>query len=137
MNITKKYIIVLFIILVIIQFVPLISEYIYGHLTESFSTLGKYPDVVTNPILYKDYNVKQNPGLSKYSSSDIIRDYPIFPASSTQNNNIEYWRNPDNGTCSPADFCGSIYENTEQTIPPNPQQPTIGGVRVNFYDSSI
>jgi len=86
--------------------------------------------------LHNSYKTKENPGVSGYSSSDIISDYPMFPASSCQNNNIRYWRRPNNGTCSPADFCGGIYESTEQNIPPPVQPPSDKAVRVNYYDSS-
>lgn len=103
--------------------------------TESFLSPGKYPLAVTKPLLYTSYNTKPDPGVSDFSSSDIISDYPMFPASSCQNNNIRYWRRPNNGACSPADFCGGIYETTEPNIPPPPGPPSNQGVRVNYYDS--
>ena len=104
---------------------------------EPFISPGHYPVAVDQPLLYKNYNVKKNPGVSGFSSQDIISDYPMFPASSCQNNNIRYWRRPNNGTCSPADFCGGIYETTEPNIPPPLQPPPKDcGVRVNYYDST-
>jgi hypothetical protein len=112
-----------------------ISKLINKQPKETFISPGKYPLAVTKPILYNSYNTKKNPGVSAYSSSDIISDYPIFPASSCQNNNIRYWRRPNNGTCSPADFCGGIYKSTEQDIPSTLQPPLDQGVRVNYYDS--
>jgi len=104
---------------------------------EPFFSPGHYPVAVDKPLLYNSYNVKENTGVSDYTSEDIMSDYPVFPASSCQNNNIRYWRRPNNGTCSPADFCGGIYKTTEPNIPePLQPPPKDCGVRVNYFDSS-
>lgn len=103
--------------------------------TENFLSPGDYPLAVKSPLLYDTYKPKDNPGLSGYSSYDIISDYPMFPAGSCLNNNVRYWRRPNNGTCSPADFCDGIYETTEPNIPSALEPPKDTGVRVNYYDS--
>lgn len=144
MNAKKRNYIILLVILVVSIVLSIIiktmnidiSKLINIEPKETFISPGKYPLAVTKPILYNSYNTKKNPGVSGYSSSDIISDYPIFPASSCQNNNIRYWRRPNNGTCSPADFCGGIYKSTDQDIPSTLQPPLDQGVRVNYYDSS-
>jgi hypothetical protein len=95
---------------------------------------GEYPLAVDKPILYGDYNVLAHPHLSALNASDIYKEYPIFPAHSTEINRIRYWTKPENGTCSRAEMCGYIYDDyTPQTISPPP--PTPGwNKRVNYYE---
>ena len=53
--------------------------------------------------------------LQKNNDYNIWKEYPVYPNSYKQEtNNKRYWTTPDNGTCSPAEFCGTPYEKTEQ-----------------------
>lgn len=53
-------------------------------------------------------------------------------------NNNKYYKNPDEDTCTPAEFCGSFYNNTypqpnvSKMLPPVPQG---NGSRVNYYNT--
>jgi len=95
---------------------------------------GEFPLTVDKPLLVDDYNLKTPPYLSALSASDIYKEYPIFPAHSTQLNNIRYWTKPENGTCSRAELCGYLYEDyTDQHIPPPLTTPG-WNKRVNFYE---
>ena len=86
--------------------------------------------------LLPDYLSREKPGLTDNDAQDIFKNYPVFPADSCLNNNIEYWRRPTNGKCTPADFCDSLYEDTPQNIPGEPCRPPLYGVvRVNYYAS--
>tara|TARA_E500000178_G_scaffold111454_1_gene111252 strand:- start:251 stop:697 length:447 start_codon:yes stop_codon:yes gene_type:complete len=138
MKANKKTIqyIILFIILCIVIY--LISIWPALLPIENMKNMGLYPSSVDNPILKNDYLVKNNTQVSDNEYSDIYLDYPIFPAKSSKINNIKYWRRPNNGTCSRAEFCGGIYENTKQEIPlpPNPP-PWNNKTRVNFYDINL
>ena len=90
-----------------------------------------------NPILH-DYKERKHPQITDNGSQQIYRNYPVFPADSCKNNNIRYWRRPTNGKCSPAEFCGSLYDSTHQVIPgPPPSPPWSGITRVNYYASYI
>lgn len=94
---------------------------------------GEFPLTVDKPLLVGDYNLKTPPYLSALSASDIYKEYPIFPAHSTELNNIRYWTKPENGTCSRAELCGYLYEDyTDQHIPPPLTAPG-WNKRVNFY----
>jgi hypothetical protein len=76
---------------------------------------GNFPISSTQPILYGDYKVKQNTNVTKNNDYNIWKEYPVYPNSYKQEtNNKRYWTTPDNGTCSPAEFCGTPYETTEQ-----------------------
>ena len=76
---------------------------------------GEFPISVTQPLLYEDYEVKKNTNVTKNSESTVWKEYPIYPSSYKQEtNNKEYWTSPDDGTCMPAEFCGTPYEKTQQ-----------------------
>ena len=78
---------------------------------------GAYPNSSDKPILYGDYNVKQNTGVTKNNNYNIWKDYPVYPSSyKQQTNNKRYWNTPDNGMCSPAEFCGTPYSPTNIKI---------------------
>ena len=97
---------------------------------------GDFPLTVDKPLLNDDYNLKTPPYLSALNASDIYKEYPIFPAHSTQINNIRYWTKPENGTCSRAEVCGYLYEDyTDQHIPPPLTNPG-WNKRVNFYEEN-
>jgi len=117
---------------------PMISTSDFLPTVENMSNLtaSNYPSSDDHPILYKDYPVAFNPGVSDLGTEQMWPDYPVFPASSTINNNIRYWRSPDNGKCSPADMCGGLYDLKQDIkIPPPPAAPQWGiGTRVNYYD---
>ena len=106
--------------------------------TEGFEQPGKYPISVDKPLLYDSYKLSENPGISINDAQDNYIDKPVFPANSYIINNIRYWRNPSNGTCTPPDMCGNLYMNTSQNIPQKPTPPNWdSGTRVNFYDSDV
>jgi hypothetical protein len=126
-------------IITCIIFYLAVMIYFNGNKKEAFSqynnhlTSGDYPLAVDKPILYGDYNVKTPPSLSALNASDIYKDYPVFPATSLENNRIRYWSKPENGTCSRAELCGYFYDDyTEQKIPA-PLTPPGWNKRVNFY----
>jgi hypothetical protein len=94
-------------------------------LLENFANLeqaGPYPASLQNPIL-NSYQANPRPQLSTLSYAQMSRSYPVYPANSLTNNNIRNWPLPNNGTCSPAEFCNALYE-------PNP-------ISVNRMDISI
>jgi hypothetical protein len=102
---------------------------------ESFLNLspGEFPLSVTEPILYNDYIVQPKPSESGLNASDIYVNYPIYPATSFHNNNIRYWNRPTNGTCTPPEMCGGVYQKTEQNISPIAPVPRWDH-RVNYFD---
>jgi hypothetical protein len=104
---------------------------------ESFTTLtpGIIPTSETTPLLNQP--VLDNPGISTLGSSQLWKFYPVYPAPSTQSNNIRYWKTPNNGKCTPPEMCGGIYsQGSDLTIPPPPTTPDINAKgRVNFYES--
>jgi hypothetical protein len=74
-----------------------------------------FPLSVTEPLLYNEYNLKSNTNVTKHNNSNIWKEYPVYRSSYEQKtNNSRYWKTPDNGLCSPAEFCGTPYIDTEQ-----------------------
>ena len=117
---------------------------------ERFSNFGEYPKDTMYPLLYEDYELKKkNYGeLSEKNYSDNYEYYPIYSSDSLKTNNIRYWKTPDNGKCSPANFCDVLYDESpqkkqyaygsqmtnEKVLSP---QPEWGVSRINYYESGI
>ena len=106
---------------------------------EGFLTPGEYPREQTYPLLYEDYPLKKpKMELSTLGSEQLYKYYPVFSADSTKINNIRYWKTPNNGKCSPAEFCDAYYG--EKSIPidvVNPPVPEWGTQRVNYYEACV
>ena len=100
------------------------------------------PDSVSasaHPLL--DYPLKSPGGLSNLSSDDLWSYYPVFDNGYAQyTNNVRYWTTPNNGKCSPPEFCGTLYEDKPIKtlgIAPVPKPISLKSDvrRVNFYGS--
>ena len=110
--------------------------YVYGSYTESFVNMGEYPSSQTNPILFDDYPVKKSPQLSHVGSEQLYQEQPksIMSSYAQVTNNKHYWSNPNDGTCSPADFCDSIYNDKKLKVHPLVPAPAEHPTRVNYYN---
>ena len=102
------------------------------------STPGTFPKSVNQAIL-NDYPLINKNETSTNNYNQIWWHYPVFKLGSYKQitNNLKYYDNPDNGTCSPADFCGALYKNkkdtnTNITLPLPPVQQ---GLRVGYFIS--
>ena len=87
-------------------------------------------------LLYGDYDVKENTDVTKNNNFNIWKDYPVYPSSFKQmTNNRRHWTTPDMGTCSPAEFCGTPYKETEQQkeIVSNPVPLNANVTRINWW----
>ena len=124
------------IIVIITYYLLFMNKKLEGFISPNDNNLayGEFPLAVDKLILHDDYNVKTPPYLSRFNASDIYKEYPVFPAHSTQINNIRYWTKPENGKCSRAELCGWFYDAyTEQHIPPALTAPG-WNKRVNYYE---
>lgn len=98
---------------------------------------GIFPVSVTKAIL-NDYPQIGSNVVSKDNYSDIWDNYPVFSVGSYEQitNNLRYYKNPDNGTCRNADFCGAFYrdkKNASNIIKPMPEAEEGEGARVGYY----
>lgn len=87
-------------------------------------------------LLYGDYDLKENIDVTKNNNFNIWKDYPVYPSSFKQmTNNRKTWTTPDMGTCSPAEFCGTPYKETEQQkeIVSNPVPLNANVTRINWW----
>ena len=87
-------------------------------------------------LLYGDYDVKENTEVTKNNNFNIWKEYPVYPSSFKQmTNNRKTWTTPDMGTCSPAEFCGTPYKETEQQkeIVSNPVPLNAKVTRINWW----
>lgn len=100
-------------------------------------TPGTYPISEDVPLLH-EYPFKKNMGISKNTYADNSEYYPIFGSSYEQHtNNVRYWSTPNNGLCSPAEFCGGLYDNKKMDIQKTPSSIPFSSpdIRVNYYGS--
>ena len=87
-------------------------------------------------LLHGDYDVKENTDVTKNNNFNIWKDYPVYPSSFKQmTNNRKTWTTPDAGICSPAEFCGTPYKETEQQkeIVSNPVPLNANVTRINWW----
>lgn len=127
------------IFLILALLFAIISIPFTGNNMEGFVSLtpGTYPISVDVPILH-EYPLKKTMGVSTNTYAENSTFYPIFGSSYGQyTNNVRYWSTPDNGECSPADFCGGLYDNKKIVISkPPPSIPfSSPDIRVNYYGS--
>ena len=107
---------------------------------EGFASLtpGTYPISEDAPILVGDYPLKKHMGVSTNTYAENSKQYPIFGFSYGQyTNNVRYWATPDNGECSPAEFCGGLYDNKKIPVQKTPSSIPFSSadIRVNYYGS--
>lgn len=137
----KHGFIFLFLILALGLFLAPFIKTTEGFKTSSFAkTEGEYPISVDQAIL-NDYPLIGKNETSMDSYNDIWRDYPVFAVGSYKQltNNLRYHKNPDNGTCIRADFCGALYHDNKETpsniISPLPPAEEGEGARVGYFRS--
>ena len=140
----KSILFLLFILVVGLYLAPM-QEMLEGfkgykrYKSDVLSVPGEFPRSVDKPIL-DDFPLINSNGVSVNNASDIWQDYPVFGLGSFEQitNNIRYNRNPDDGTCSRAEFCGALYHDAKH--PPNEIKPLPAaeegkGARVGYYRS--
>ena len=126
-----KFLFIFFIVIIVSA--PLILSFL-SNTIENFSNLtpGKYPESETNYLLYDFYPEKKNGALGVTDSESMYENYYNPNVA-----NSKYLANPNNGSCSPPEFCGPFYNNKKVIIPPQPPIIPFSSpqVRVNFYGS--
>jgi len=101
----------------------------------------KFPQEVEDVLLKDDYPLTGRTGISENSASTIWWHYPIFEVGSYAQitNNLRYPNNPDDGKCTPAEFCGALYKEKKNMpsnyIKPLCEVPDAPGARVNYYNT--
>ena len=130
---------ILFLILALL--LALIGSFFYTPVRENFISQllqpATCPERVSKPLLYGDYPLQKGVlGLSDLNSKSLSAYYPVFPSSYLQRtNNVRYWATPNDGTCSPANMCGTLYDNKILNIPKFPKMVPFSSkqTRVNMY----
>jgi hypothetical protein len=103
---------------------------------------GAFPQSVDVPLLTGDYQYTGHKYVSDDNYSDIWWHYPIFREGSYAQitNNLRYYKNPDEGTCVRAEFCGTLYKdqkNKSNIVLPLPEAPEGEGPRVGYYRTDV
>jgi len=139
MNDTMKSILFLLIVIILCFSLAPILRNIEGFHNRNLSSPGTYPVSVEKPIL-NDYPFSGRHGVSNNNANEIWHHFPTFslPSYEQITNNLRYRYNPDNGTCSRAEFCGALYDsiktkpNEVYSLPPAKEGD---GARVGYFRS--
>jgi hypothetical protein len=102
---------------------------------------GSYPVSQNNVLLEDVYPVKCKSGVSNNSGHNIWWNYPIFEVGSYEQitNNLKYPNNPDDGLCTPAEFCGALYTKHQDKSNISTMLPLAednSGLRINYYTTN-
>jgi len=132
MNFTRNIILCLLILIVLCFCLNPIVKNIEG-------LEGVYPDSVEKPLL-NEYPLSSRRGVGNGGNANNNNNNPILSVSSYEQttNNLRYTHNPDNGLCSPSEFCGSLYDNIKTksneiyALPPVKKD----GTRVGYFRSN-
>lgn len=141
MNNIEPIILVLLVLIVIIVYFTKSSNK-NGFDNYNLASPGYYPENVVTPLLKGEYPLTGNKNVSSNEYSDIWWHYPAFRVGSYKQitNNLRYYRNPDEGTCIGAEFCGALYHDkktpTNISIPLDPV-PNGEGPRINYYRTNV
>jgi hypothetical protein len=138
----NKGIVFLFVLLLVVVLTTFLfdSSKFEGYSNYNLANPGRYPNSEVDPLLKDSYPFTGRKNVDKNNYNDIWWHYPIFGVGSyTQiTNNLRYRRNPDDGTCIRADFCGALYKdnqlksNISKPLPPAPSVKP-DAVRVGYY----
>lgn len=125
----KKFILLAILVIILLRNMRATNE------TETFLNYGDYPQTVDQPLLGDIYPVKKQPGLSSEGRETLHKLYPIYDSNSKELNNIKDWSSPDNGNCSPAELCNSMYDNIQVKESSEVKSPSNewNNTRINFY----
>jgi hypothetical protein len=135
-----------FLIAIIVSSFIFDSKMFEGYSNYNLANPGKFPKSVDLPILTSSFPFTGRNQVNSNNYNDIWWHYPIFKVGSYAQitNNLKYRRNPDDGVCITADFCGALYKdnqlktNISTPLPPAPSV-TADSVRVGYYltDSNL
>lgn len=108
--------------------------------TETFSNNKEHISaVITDNPLLDDYPLIGKTTTSNNTYNKIWWKYPTFKVGSYEQitNNLKYYKNPDEGNCVRADFCGALYHDKKQMptniIKPLPLAEEGEGARVGYF----
>jgi hypothetical protein len=128
----------LLLVIIIVLYLAPFNYFIEGY-KNIINFPGLFPQSLDKPLL-NDYPLTNRKSVSNNSSETIWQDYPIFSVGSYKQltNNLRFWSNPDDGKCTRAEFCKTLYDNKQvhsNIIEPLPPAEQGEGARVNYYRS--
>jgi hypothetical protein len=128
----------LFIIFFLLRLVFSQIRELYGK--EAFSNLmpGEYPLTDDVPLLNGVFPLADSKSFSHNGSAQLKKYSTAVEVGSFDQttNNSQHQFSPENGTCSPANFCGAFYKDLPKTqVADSPMTPVPygEGARVNYY----
>lgn len=130
--------IILLITILLVLYVTYSPQGLENYQNYDLSNAGNFPSNVETPLLKNEYPLTNRKNVTNNSYSKIWWYYPIFDVGSYAQitNNLRFQKNPDDGKCITAEFCGSMYKDhpiESNIIKPLPPVPDTPGIRVNYY----
>ena len=110
----------------------------------NYTLAGAYGDLPcseTNVLVQDTYPITGINSVSDQTAEKMWWRYPIFAVGSFKQmtNNIRYPNNPDDATCTAADFCYALYKDKKigsNIIKPLPPVDPNSGTRVGYFATS-
>jgi hypothetical protein len=105
------------------------------------ATAGVYPGSEDGRELH-DFPSTGRKGVSDNGNAQNWWHKPVFEVGSYEQitNNLRYVNNPDDGSCTPAEFCGALYRDKQygsDIAKPLTATPfDRNGTRVNYYNTT-
>ena len=104
-------------------------------------TDGIYPCSQTDVLVQDTYPITGVNSVSDQTADKMWTKYPIFELGSFKQmtNNIRYPNNPDDGRCTPANFCYALYKDKDlgsNVVTPLPPVDPNSGTRVGYFATS-
>jgi len=139
-NFTKSAGFLLIIIVLALGFAPYNSKFdgFHNYKKKNLKNTSNDTFASENQAILDDYPLIGKNQVSNDSASSMWWHYPIFslPSFKQHTNNLRYYNNPDEGTCTRAEFCGALYHskpnktNEVYPLPPATEGP---GARVGYF----
>jgi hypothetical protein len=134
-NFTKSAVFLLIILVLALGMAPYNID---GFHNNHYKNNLKTPFVSETQAILDDYPQIGKNQVSNESASTMWWHYPIFslPSFKQQTNNLRYYNNPDEGTCTRAEFCGALYHskpNNSNEVYPLPPAKEGPGARVGYF----
>jgi hypothetical protein len=143
---TYKYLKIMIIVIIVCVILYLVNKFAksskMGFSNYNLANPGSYPLMDSVPLLTGDYKYSGNKNVSNDNYDEIWWHYPIFRVGSYKQitNNLRYYRNPDEGTCVRAEFCGALYKDKKtksNIVVPLQPTPVSPYPRVNYYNTNV
>jgi len=118
------------------------NESHFPYLSDAKLPVNSFPMTENDPLVEGEFPITGRNGISNLGADKIWWHYPTFEVGSYEQitNNLRYVNNPDEGRCTPASMCGTLYKekkNKSNIIVPLPPVDPECGTRVGYFTTDV